>query len=675
MAKAKPRTKSATDSATVPSAAAATVRDLAAESAPVAAPNTPTPLAEELSSATTVPSTTPAGATAVVGKAAVHEAADKEATVKKATVKKATVKKATVKKGPTRKTVSQKPVAPKSVAKTAVTKTAARKAASTKPAATKTARSKAAASKTNLSAPAASPKGSLAMAPAVTPVVNAAPRLHSYPLISPQGKPVSVVHVAAELAPFARTGGLGEAVANLALSQVRSGLKVSIIMPLYRQVQAVVTDFVPVGDPYQVVVGPRTEQAQLFESASLRSRELEGKPRVYFVASGQYFDREGIYGDSNGDYDDNARRWAHFSLAALNAIPRISEAPTMLHCHDWHTALTPAYLRAYHPAHEFYRNTSTLLTVHNAGYQGHFPTDTMADVGLPWEFYNHQMFEWYGRMNMLKGGIACADAVSTVSPTHAHELRTAAGGFGLHEHFIAMRERFVGILNGIDNSDWNPATDPHIAYNYSRARLSPKRQNKAALQRLFGLPERPGTPVIGMSARMVAQKGLDLILGSPRFLSLDAQFVFLGQGERRYIDVLTELAALVPGRIGVQTKFTVEQEHRLLAGADMIVMPSQYEPCGLTQMRAQRYGTLPVARRVGGLADTIEDNLTGFLFDDYTQADFIQACARAIDHYRHPQVWTGMVKDAMSRDFGWEKSEYKYRELYRRAIAMPHWRR
>ena len=544
-----------------------------------------------------------------------------------------------------------------------------------KPVAKAAATKAAAASNSDLPAPAASPKVSLAMAPAVAPVLNAAPRLHSYPLISPQGKPVSVVHVAAELAPFARTGGLGEAVANLALSQVRAGLKVSIIMPLYRQVQAVVTDFVPVGDPYQVVVGPRTEQAQLFESASLRSRELEGKPRVYFVASGKYFDREGIYGDANGDYGDNARRWAHFSLAALNAIPRISEAPTMLHCHDWHTALTPAYLRAYNPAHEFYRNTSTLLTVHNAGYQGHFPTDTMADVGLPWEFYNHQMFEWYGRMNMLKGGIACADAVSTVSPTHAHELRTAAGGFGLHEHFIAMRERFVGILNGIDNSDWNPATDPHIAYNYSRNRLSPKRQNKAALQRLFGLPERPGTPVIGMSARMVAQKGLDLILGSPRFLSLDAQFVFLGQGERRYIDVLTELAALVPGRIGVQTKFTVEQEHRLLAGADMIVMPSQYEPCGLTQMRAQRYGTLPVARRVGGLADTIEDNLTGFLFDDYTQADFIQACARAIDHYRHPQVWTGMVKDAMARDFGWEKSEHKYRELYRRAIAMPHWRR
>jgi starch synthase len=316
-----------------------------------------------------------------------------------------------------------------------------------------------------------------------------------------------------------------------------------------------------------------------------------------------------------------------------------------------------------------------VLTVHNAGYQGHFPTQTIAEAGIPWEFYNYHMFEWYGRMNFLKGGMACADAVTTVSPSHAHELRTAAGGFGLHDHFIALRERFVGILNGIDNNDWNPETDPNIAANYSRDSLGGKRKCKAALQRLFGLPQRPGTPIIGMSARMVAQKGLDLILGSPRFLSLDAQFLFLGQGEKRYVDVLTELALRAPGRIGVQTRFTVEQEHKLLAGADMIVMPSQYEPCGLTQMRAQRYGTIPVARRVGGLADTIDDNITGFLFDEYTHLDFIHACARAIDHYRHPQTWTAMVREAMGRDFGWQHSEAKYRELYRRVLESPRWRR
>ncbi|MBK6485740.1 MAG: glycogen synthase [Gemmatimonadetes bacterium] len=502
---------------------------------------------------------------------------------------------------------------------------------------------------------------------------SASPTPRAHPLHAPAGPPVSVVHVVAELAPFARTGGLGEAVANLAKYQLKAGMDVSLIMPLYRQVRDVVSDFVPVGDPFTVQVGPRAEYARLFQSAALQQRA--DLPRVYFIENEYYFGRDGLYGDARGDYGDNDRRWAFFALASLNALPRVSSAPVIMHCHDWHTALAPAYLRAYDTGNDFYRNTWTVLTVHNGGFQGHFAPSAMAEVGLPQEYFNHHMFEWYGKMNMLKGGMSCADVVTTVSPTHAHELRTAAGGFGLHDHFVGMRERFVGILNGIDTLTWNPATDPLIAYNYSRAKLSPKKQNKAALQRIFGLPERPGTPVIGMSARMVAQKGLDLILGSPRFLSLDAQFIFLGQGEKRYVDILEELGALVPGRIGVQTDFTVEQEHRLLAGADMIVMPSQYEPCGLTQMRAQRYGTLPVARKVGGLADTIEDNVTGFLFDDYTQADFIQACARAIDHYRHPQVWTNMVREAMARDFGWERSELKYRELYRRAMHLPRGKR
>jgi starch synthase len=512
------------------------------------------------------------------------------------------------------------------------------------------------------------PRKKAAAKPAPAP-----PAIH--PLTTDAHEPVTVVHLVAELAPFARTGGLGEAVANLALYQIHAGIKTAIIMPLYRQVQDVVKDFVPASEPFTVQVGPRTEHAQLFESEGLRARTAEGKPRVYFVANAHYFDREGIYGDKRGDYGDNARRWAFFCLAALNALPQVAEAPVMLHCHDWHTALAPAYLRAYDVGKPFYRKVWSTLTVHNAGYQGHFPIETIADVGLPWEFYNHHMFEWHGRVNLLKGGIACADLITTVSPTHAHELRTAAGGFGLHEHFIAARERFVGIVNGIDNAAWDPAHDPHLIANYSVAHLANKRKCKAALQNIFGMPQNPGTPIFGMSARMVAQKGLDLILGSPRFLSLDAQFLFLGQGEKRYIDTLTELAKRAPGRIGVETNFAVEKEHRLLAGADMIVMPSQYEPCGLTQMRAQRYGTLPVARRVGGLADTIDDNVTGFLFDEYTQADFISACARAIDHYRYPHVWTAMVREAMSRDFGWDKSEVRYRELYRRAIYWPRWRR
>jgi starch synthase len=298
----------------------------------------------------------------------------------------------------------------------------------------------------------------------------------------------------------------------------------------------------------------------------------------------------------------------------------------------------------------------------------------MGELGLPWELFNFTQLEWYGRVNLLKGGLAFADAATTVSPSHAHELRTPAGGFGLHDAFIALRERFVGIVNGIDQSEWNPETDPVITSRYSRDDLSGKKRCKAALQRIFGLPQRARVPIFGMSARMVYQKGLDLILGSPRFLSLDAQFLFLGQGEKKYVDILTELALRAPGRIGVQTNFTTTQEHRLMAGADMIIMPSQYEPCGLTQMRAQRYGAPPVARRVGGLADTIEDGITGFLFDTFSTADFLSACVRAIDHYHHPDTWREMQREAMSRDFGWERSEQKYLELYRRVLAAPRFR-
>lgn len=500
----------------------------------------------------------------------------------------------------------------------------------------------------------------------------------SYPLTAgPADEPVTVVHLAAELAPFARTGGLGEAVSSLAHYQARSGITAIIMMPLYKQALDVVDDLEPVGDPFAVQVGPRREEGRLFESRALMNNAREGKPRILFIDNAAYFGRDQIYGDSRGDYRDNHRRFAFFSLAALNVLPSVAKAPVLLHAHDWHTALAPIYLRAYDssPGREFYQATSTVLTVHNAGFQGHFPAEAMAELGLPWELYNFAQLEWYGRVNVLKGGMAFADAVTTVSPSHAHELRTPAGGFGLHEAFISLRERFVGIVNGIDQQVWNPETDPIITARYSRDDLSGKKRCKAALQRTWGLPQRSRVPIFGMSARMVYQKGLDLILGSPRFLSLDAQFLFLGQGEKKYVEILTELALRAPGRIGVQTNFTTTQEHRLMAGADMIIMPSQYEPCGLTQLRAQRYGALPVARKVGGLADTIEDGITGFLFDGFTTGEFLHACIRAIDHYQHPGPWQEMQREAMSRDFGWERSEQRYRDLYRRVLATPRSRR
>jgi len=257
----------------------------------------------------------------------------------------------------------------------------------------------------------------------------------------------------------------------------------------------------------------------------------------------------------------------------------------------------------------------------------------MADLGLPAALYNWRQMEWYGKVNLLKGGHVFADAVTTVSPTHAHELRTAAGGFGLDGVFVSLRDRFVGIANGIDQTLWDPATNTLLPANYSAENLAGKLVCRESLQREMGIRPTDEMPIVAMSARLVSQKGLDLILGDPNYFAFDAQFVFLGSGEPRYQTALRAIADRAPNRIVADFAFTDELEHRLLAGADMCLMPSQYEPCGLTQMRAQRYGTIPIARRVGGLADTIEDGVTGFLFDDYTPDDFARAVMRAIDQF------------------------------------------
>jgi starch synthase len=293
----------------------------------------------------------------------------------------------------------------------------------------------------------------------------------------------------------------------------------------------------------------------------------------------------------------------------------------------------------------------------------------MPDIGLPWELYNWQQLEWYGKVNYLKGGLVYADAVTTVSPTQAKELRTPGGGFGLHDLFVSLGERLVGVLNGIDQRIWNPATDAQITAQYSAEKLDGKRRCKSALQRSFGLPQRRRVPIFGLAGRLVTQKGLDLILGARDLLGSDAQFVFLGSGDPRYEHALVELATSAPNRIGVQLDFTDRLEHRLMAGADIFLMPSLYEPCGLTQMRAQRYGAPPVVRHVGGLADTVTDGVTGFAFDGYSPEAFQDAGFRALRAYAEPPKWQAMVRRGMARDFSWERSVDQYLEVYRRAVA------
>ena len=490
-----------------------------------------------------------------------------------------------------------------------------------------------------------------------TPVVSAVSA-------ASQDRP-TIVHLTAEYSPFARTGGLAEATMGLANFQVRGGATVVVFVPLYRSVRDHAPDLAPLGRPIHIDLGFRGAEVRFFREVA-----PPPGPKVVFVDIPEYFSRVGLYGEGGRDYPDNARRFAMFSRAVLEAIPRLIAGPVLIHAHDWHTSLALVYMRTYAGLRDRYRNTPTVLSVHNAGYQGHFPADQLNDCGIPPEVYNFRHLEWYNRINLLKGGLTFADMVVTVSPTHARELRTPGGGFGLQEVFVWLGARFTGITNGIDQTVWDPATDDQITANYSREHTFNKARCKAALQRSFGLPQRRRIPLFGLTGRMVTQKGLDLILNSNLVWNLDAQFVFLGQGEQRYEQALLQLASRRPQHVGVQLDFTDRLEHRLMAGADIFLMPSQYEPCGLTQMRAQRYGALVVGRRVGGIADTVEDDSTGFLFDEFRAGALDWAMSRALARFSDRAQWEPRMDEAMSRDFGWERSAERYAEVYRSAIGI-----
>ena len=473
-----------------------------------------------------------------------------------------------------------------------------------------------------------------------------------------------VVHIVSEYAPYARTGGLAVAVAGLAEWQARTGLDVAVIVPLYRAVRRHAPDLVPVGRPLQLEIGPRTEPFRL-----LRAPGPASGPRVYFIEHDGYFDRSGLYGAGGADFGDNGLRFAFFAAAALAVLPRVSRGPVVVHAHDWHAALAPVFLRTRFAGERYYEGVRSVLSIHNAAFHGHFPFEILGVVGLPETLYDWPYLEWYGRVNYLKGGMAFADAVATVSPNHAVELRSAVGGFGLHEAFQALGDRFVGIVNGIDQTQWDPEHDPHLPATYWIADLSGKRRCKASIQRTFGLPQHGDAPLVGLTGRLVTQKGLDLIVGNAGLLHTGAQFILSGHGEPRLETALTDIASHSHQRVGVKLQFSERLAHRLIAGSDFFLVPSLYEPCGLTQMEAQRMGTIPIVRRVGGLADTVEDGVTGFVFDAFTPAALTGAVRRAIAVYRDPPRWERMVREAMVRDFSWGPSAAAYTALYRRVLA------
>jgi len=484
------------------------------------------------------------------------------------------------------------------------------------------------------------------------------------PLRSRDGAPVTVIHLASEYFPFARTGGLAEAANGLAKFLSMSGVPTMALLPLHRGARARAGTLEPVGDAFDVELGGRWERFRLLRQAQPRERA-----RAYFLEHEGFFDRAGIYGESGADYPDNAERWAFFCRAAIEALPRLAPVPMVLHAHDWHAAMALVYLRTLRGGDPWFDSIRTVLSVHNAGYQGHYPASMRHALGIPDALFNFRQLEWYGKLNLLKGGLVFADAAVTVSPNHCSELRTPGGGFGLQEVFAWMGRRFTGILNGIDQRAWDPAIDPYLAAPYSRDDLAAKAECKRSVQLQFGLLPDPRVPLFGMAARLVTQKGLDIMLDGPDLLSLSAQFAFLGSGEQRFEQALRSLAGAFAGRIAVNTGFTDELEHQLMGGADFLLMPCQYEPCGLTQMRAQRYGALPVVRRVGGLADTVEDGQTGFVFDEYRAEPLVGAALRGIDAWSVPAERRRMMGEAMQRDFSWERSVERYLAVYRRVLS------
>jgi starch synthase len=474
-----------------------------------------------------------------------------------------------------------------------------------------------------------------------------------------------VAHLATEYWPYARTGGLGEAVRGIARYQAHRGAAKVVFMPLYKTVRDAFPDLTPVGEPFTVTVGSRHESARVYHNAT----GLDN-PRVLFIEHEGYFGRDGIYGDAHGDYGDNHIRFAFLCRAALEWLPRVSPSETIVHAHDWHTALAAVYLRTQLAGNRYYDEVATVLTVHNAGYQGHYAPHVMNELGLDWSLFHPDRMEWYGKVNILKGGLVHSDMVTTVSPTHARELRTRNGGFGLHDTFSVLQDRFVGILNGIDYSIWDPSKDPFIDSPFDLGNLEGKKCCKTALQRSAGLPADPDVPLFGMTARLAEQKGYDILLKTEMFSKVDAQWVFLGEGDKRYEDALRRLTVQYPERVAATFQFTEDREHRLLAGADFLLMPSQYEPCGLTQMRSQRYGALPVVRRVGGLADTVEDRITGFLFDEYAPWALEEAVRYASELYKTRSDWEKLVREAMARDFSWWPIVDRYHEVYQHAVAV-----
>ncbi|MDZ4817665.1 MAG: glycogen synthase GlgA [Planctomycetota bacterium] len=497
---------------------------------------------------------------------------------------------------------------------------------------------------------------------------------------------MKIVLATSEAVPFAKTGGLADVCGALPMELARLGHQVTLFMPAYRCVLNGDFDLEPTGVQLSIPIGRKNVTGQLlvgrFPSQNPATNHVPAaanEPVVYFIQQDDYFDRDGLYQERGEDYRDNCERFVFFSRAVLEAIRLLQIDVDVIHCNDWQTGLIPAYLQIEYRSLPRFQNVTTLLTVHNLSYQGTFWHWDMLLTGLDWKYFNWHQMEFFGNLNLMKTGLVFADRINTVSPRYAEEIQSIPLGCGLEGVLQQRRKELTGILNGVDYQQWNPETDSHLKAKYSLKNrpgvVSAKAANKAALQAALGLPQSPRTPLIAFVGRLAEQKGIDLITGAMQEWAphRDAQWVLLGTGEAKYQELIANIAQRHPQRVAARFEFSESLAHQIEAAADIFLMPSRFEPCGLSQLYSLKYGTVPVVRATGGLSDTIVDandetltsnRANGFSFREYSTLAFSETLSRAVALYEQPVRWERLVANGMSQDWSWLRSAIQYAELY-----------
>jgi len=472
---------------------------------------------------------------------------------------------------------------------------------------------------------------------------------------------MKILFVSSEGLPYSKTGGLADVVEALPKALAEMGHEVAVLLPQYHGNKISST----LVSSLTVSLGETLRFPALGEGKSV------GAVRYFFVSDPAFFDREHLYGDKNGDYPDNAERFAEFSRATVEFTKRIW-LPDVVHCHDWQSALVPVLLRTQHAADPVVRSLPVVFTIHNLGYQGVFPRSVLPKIGLPESLFSVDALEYYGNVNFLKGGVLFADYLSTVSRRYAKEIQTAEYGYGLEGVIRSRAERLVGILNGVDYGTWSPEADTFIAQNYSTHNLDGKKACRKDLLDLFHLPsDSAARPVIGIVSRFADQKGFDLIAAAAEgLMKEDLTMVALGTGAPQHEKLFRNLAEKYPARVGVKIGYDNALAHKIEAGADMFLMPSRYEPCGLNQIYSLRYGTVPVVRATGGLDDTVQNfdpktqQGTGFKFESYDSRALLDGVRSALAVYHDTKSWRAVQANGMMKDFSWKASASAYVTLY-----------